>query len=434
MNLRRTTLKKTDKFLIEELNIDPKILSYINEAEKQLEEQFKTLDDVTEFNQYKVLGALQKNRVSDKHFSWNTGYGYNDAGRETTEQVFADLFKTEDAIVRPIIVNGTHALSLTLTGILRPGDEIIYCTGKPYDTLEQVIGIKGKAGDGSLKDFGVVYKQVELKPDGTIDLEALGKTITEKTKMVCMQRATGYGWRKSMSVDEMGECCSFVKSINPDIIMMADNCYGEFLDVKEPTEVGVDVMAGSLIKNPGAGIAPTGAYFAGSKRAVELVSYRLTCPGIGGEIGSYLAGYMPYFQGIFFAPGVVRNALAGAAMTAAAMKKFEYRVFPEFDAVRPDITQAICFNTEEELLAFVRAVQKASPVDSNVVPYPWEMPGYQHDVIMAAGTFIQGASIELSADAPIKCPYITYMQGGLTLENTKLALMTAIDDMGLLKY
>ncbi|MBE6020875.1 MAG: hypothetical protein E7228_03905 [Clostridiales bacterium] len=429
MNLRRTTLKKTDKFLIEELNIDPKILSYINEAEKQLEEQFKTLDDVTEFNQYKVLGALQKNRVSDKHFSWNTGYGYNDAGRETTEQVFADLFKTEDAIVRPIIVNGTHALSLTLTGILRPGDEIIYCTGKPYDTLEQVIGIKGKAGDGSLKDFGVVYKQVELKPDGTIDLEALGKTITEKTKMVCMQRATGYGWRKSMSVDEMGECCSFVKSINPDIIMMADNCYGEFLDVKEPTEVGVDVMAGSLIKNPGGGLALTGGYIAGRADLIKLISYRLTTVGIGKECGLTFGQTRTMLQGLFMAPKVVNGALKGAMLCAKVFENLGFDVCPGSEDVRSDIIQCVKLGTAEGMIAFCEGIQAAAPVDAYVTPVPWDMPGYDDPVIMAAGAFVQGSSIELSADGPVREPYIVYFQGGLTYEYSKIGVIKGLQAM-----
>lgn len=429
-------MKKTDKFLMEELNIDPVILGYINEAESQLEEQYRILDDVTEFNQYKVLGALQKNRVSDSHFSWNTGYGYNDSGRETVERVFADLFGTEDAIVRPIIVNGTHALSLTLTGILRPGDEMIYCTGKPYDTLEQVIGIKGEPGDGSLKDFGVVYKQVELREDGTIDLEGLESAITEKTKMVCMQRATGYGWRKSMSVDEMGECCRFVKSINPEIICMADNCYGEFLDTKEPTEAGVDVMAGSLIKNPGGGLALTGGYIAGRADLIKLISYRLTTVGIGKECGLTFGQTRPMLQGLFMAPKVVNGALKGAMLCARVFENLGFEVCPGSEDVRSDIIQCVKLGSAEGMTAFCEGIQAAAPVDSYVTPVPWDMPGYDDPVIMAAGAFVQGSSIELSADGPLREPYIVYFQGGLTYEYSKIGVIKALQSMysrGLIK-
>lgn len=422
--------------LHERLGVSKSAYDFVERIELDIADIIKKFDEIASYNNYKVLDAFRRVGVAARHLTGTTGYGYSDSGRDKLGELFAEIFGAEDAIVSPLIASGTHALTTALFGILRPLDTMLSVTGRPYDTLTGVIGIDGQDGTGSLADFAVKYKEVALKNDYSIDVDRVidELIIDNSIKMVYIQRSRGYEWRPSLTIDEIGRCCKAVRARNKDVFIVVDNCYGEFTETREPTEVGADLIIGSLIKNPGAGIAPTGAYFAGSKRAVELVSYRLTCPGIGGEIGSYLAGYMPYFQGIFFAPGVVRNALAGAAMTASAMKKFEYRVFPEFDAVRPDITQAICFNTEEELLAFVRAVQKASPVDSNVVPYPWEMPGYQHDVIMAAGTFIQGASIELSADAPIKCPYITYMQGGLTLENTKLALMTAIDDMGLLKY
>ncbi len=422
-------MKKTDKFLVEKLNINKKILEYIRAAEEELKDSFEKMDDMTEYNQYKVLGALQKNRLSDKHFSWNTGYGYNDAGRETTEQIFADLFGTEDAIVRPIIVNGTHALSLTLTGILRPGDEMIYCTGKPYDTLEQVIGIKGNPGDGSLKDFGVVYKQVELKPDGSIDLERLKEAITEKTKMVCMQRATGYGWRRSMSVDEIGECCRFVKSINPDIVCMADNCYGEFLDIKEPTEVGVDVMAGSLIKNPCGGMALTGGYIVGRADLIRLISYRLTTVGIGKECGLTFGQTRTMLQGLFMGPKVVNGALKGAMLCARVFENLGFEVCPGSEDVRSDIIQCVKLGSAERLIAFCEGIQEAAPVDSYVTPVPWDMPGYDDPVIMAAGAFVQGSSIELSADGPVREPYIVYFQGGLTYEYSKIGVIKALQAM-----
>jgi len=422
-------LNNTDRYLIEELKINSDILEYIKKAEEELKEQFAALDDVTEYNQYKVLGVLQKNRLSDMHFAWNTGYGYNDIGRETTEKIFADIFGTEDAIVRPIIVNGTHALSLTLTGILRPGDEVIYCTGGPYDTLEQVIGIKGNPGDGSLKDFGITYRQVELKADGGIDLDALGKAINKKTKMVCMQRATGYGWRRSMSVDEMGECCRFVKSINPDIICMADNCYGEFLETKEPTQVGVDVMAGSLIKNPCGGMALTGGYIAGRADLIKLISYRLTSVGIGKECGLTFGQTRTMLQGLFMGPKVVNGALKGAMLCAGVFENLGFEVCPGSKAVRSDIIQCVKLGTSERLVAFCEGIQAAAPVDSHVTPVPWDMPGYDDPVIMAAGAFVQGSSIELSADGPLRDPYIVYFQGGLTYEYSKIGVIKALQAM-----
>ena len=422
-------MKKTEQYLIDELRIDPAILEQISIAEEQLQDAFARLDDVTEYNQYKVLAALQKNRVSDMHFAWNTGYGYNDPGREVTEQIFADLFGCEEAIVRPIIVNGTHALSLTLTGILRPGDEMIYCTGKPYDTLEQVIGIKGKAGDGSLADFGVSYKQVELKPDGGINLQALKEAITPKTKMVCMQRAAGYGWRRSLTMEEIEECCRFVKNIDPEIICMADNCYGEFLDAREPTEAGVDIMAGSLIKNPGGGLALTGGYIAGRSDLIRLVSYRLTSVGIGKECGLTFGQTRTMLQGLFMAPKVVSGALKGAMLCAKVFENMGYEVCPKAEEDRSDIIQCVKLGSSEKLQAFCRGVQAAAPVDSFVTPLPWDMPGYDDPVIMAAGAFVQGSSIELSADGPLREPYIVYFQGGLTYEYSKLGVIRALQEI-----
>lgn len=422
-------MKKTDRYLIDELKIDPGILEKISEAEAQLKDAFAKLDDVTEYNQYKVLAALQKNRISDMHFAWNTGYGYNDPGREVTEQVFADLFGCEEAIVRPIIVNGTHALTLTLTGILRPGDEMIYCTGKPYDTLEQVIGIKGQPGDGSLADYGVTYKQVELKDDGSIDLEALREAISPRTKMVCMQRAAGYGWRRSLTIDEIGECCRFVKSIDPSIICMADNCYGEFLDTREPTEAGIDVMAGSLIKNPGGGLALTGGYIAGRADLIRLVSYRLTSVGIGKECGLTFGQTRTMLQGLFMAPKVVNGALKGAMLCAKVFENMGYEVCPGAEDERSDIIQCVKLGTPERLVAFCQGIQAAAPVDSFVTPLPWDMPGYDDQVIMAAGAFVQGSSIELSADGPLREPYIVYFQGGLTYEYSKIGVIKAMQAM-----
>lgn len=427
-------MTKTDEYLIDQLKINPEVLRVVNEAEASLKDSFTALDDITEFNQYKVLGALQKNRISDMHFAWNTGYGYNDAGREATEAAFADVFGAEDAIVRPIIVNGTHALSLTLTGILRPGDEMIYCTGGPYDTLEQVIGIKGNAGDGSLKDFGVKYKQVDLTPDGYIDFDALGKAIGPDTKMVCMQRATGYGWRRSITVEEMGEVATFVKKINPEIVIMADNCYGEFLDTKEPTEVGVDIMAGSLIKNPGGGLALTGGYIAGRADLVRLISYRLTTVGIGKECGLTFGQTRTVLQGLFMAPKVVNGALKGAMLCAEVFKRLGYEVCPEPEENRSDIIQCVKLGSAEKMEAFCRGIQAAAPVDAHVTPVPWDMPGYDDQVIMAAGAFVQGSSIELSADGPIRDPYIVYFQGGLTYEYSKIGVIKALQEIDNLKY
>ncbi len=422
-------MNQTDELLMGQLGIDPKVLGAVRKAEQALSEHFQGLSDVAEYNQYKVLGALQKNKISDMHFSWNTGYGYDDPGREAVERVFSDVFHTQDALVRPIIVNGTHALSLTLTGILRPGDEMIYCTGKPYDTLEQVIGIKGKPGDGSLKDFGVTYRQVELTPDGRIDLEALEKAINGKTKMVCMQRATGYGWRRSLSVKEMGECCRFVKSIREDIICMADNCYGEFLDVIEPTDVGVDVMAGSLIKNPGGGLALTGGYIAGREDLIRLISYRLTTVGIGKECGLTFGQTRSILQGLFLAPSVVLGALKGAALCARVFEDLGFAVCPRYDEERSDIIQCVRLGSAEGLIAFCQGIQSAAPVDAHVTPLPWDMPGYQDQVIMAAGAFVQGSSIELSAAGPLRERYIVYFQGGLTYEYSKIGVIKALQAM-----
>lgn len=417
--------KNTYQLLNEEMGIHKKVLDLITEAEAEVKDIFTELDDIMTFNQYKVLDVFQKCRISDMHFGWTTGYGYDDPGRDALERVYSMIFKTDAALVRPIIVNGTHALSLTLAGILRPGDELIYCTGKPYDTLEEVIGIRGE-GKGSLKEFGITYKQVELKEDGTIDLEALGKAITPKTKMITAQRATGYSWRKAMSIPELEEWAKFVKSINPDIICMVDNCYGEFLDTKEPTEVGVDVMAGSLIKNPGGGLALSGGYIVGREDLIEKISYRMTSPGIGGECGLTFGQSRTMFQGLFIAPKTVNGAIKGAVLCAKAFEKLGFDVCPKPEEKRSDIIEAVKLGSPEAVIAFCEGIQAAAPIDSHVTPVPWAMPGYGDEVIMAAGAFVQGSSIELSADAPIRPPYIVYFQGGLTYEHSKFGVIKAL--------
>ena len=421
-------MTKAEQYLADHFDINPWVLTRVREAETQIKEQFLKLDDIMAFNQYKVLDAFQKNRISDMHFAWQTGYGYNDPGREALENVYADIFCTEEALVRPTIVNGTHALTLTLAGILRPGDELIYCTGKPYDTLEEVIGIRGE-NNGSLKDFGITYQQIELNPEGLIDFKALKEAITPKTKMVSLQRATGYGWRKAITTVQIAEWTAFVKRINSEIICMVDNCYGEFLDVVEPTQLGVDVIAGSLIKNPGGGLALTGGYIAGKQKLIEQVSYRMTSPGIGGECGLTFGQTRTMFQGLFLAPKTVNGAVKGAVLCSQVFSNLGYPVCPEPFSERSDIIQAIQLGTPEAVIAFCKGIQAAAPIDAHVDPLPWDMPGYEDQVIMAAGAFVQGSSIELSADAPIRPPYNVYFQGGLTYEHSKFGVIRALQEL-----
>ena len=417
--------KNTFQLLNQKFGIHEVVLNAISAAEAQIGGIFSELDDIMAYNQYKILDAFQKNRISDMHFGWNTGYGYNDPGREALEKVYSDIFKTDSALVRPIIVNGTHALTLTLTGILRPEDELIYCTGSPYDTLEEVIGIRGE-GKGSLRDFGIKYKQIELKADGTIDLEALKAAITPKTRMVTVQRATGYGWRKAITIPEIEAWATYVKSIRSDIICMVDNCYGEFLDTKEPTEVGADVVAGSLIKNPGGGLALTGGYIAGRADLIENISYRMTSPGIGGECGLTFGQTRTMFQGLFIAPKTVNGAVKGAILCAKVFENLGFDVCPKPEDRRSDIIEAVKLGNPESVIAFCEGIQAAAPIDAHVTPVPWDMPGYEDQVIMAAGAFVQGSSIELSADAPIRPPYIVYFQGGLTYEHSKFGVIKAL--------
>lgn len=418
-------LKETSDLLKEYYGLDDETFDLSNEVMEDIKDQFEKIKQIREFNQYKVLRAMQRAHLSDNHFNWTTGYGYNDIGREKIEEIFADVFGAEDALVRPIIVNGTHALSLCIQGIVRPGDEILSITEKPYDTLQGVIGIREEKG--SLKEFGVTYQDVDFLPDGNIDLECVKKKINEKTKLVMIQRSKGYSWRKSLSIEDIKEAIEVVKSVNKDLIVMVDNCYGEFLDTKEPTEVGADIMAGSLIKNPGGGLALTGGYIAGRKDLVEMISYRLTTPGIGKECGLTFGTTRNVLQGFFMAPYVTSQAVMGAIYCARMFEKLGYDVLPKYDDLRSDIIQVVRLKNAEEVIAFCQGVQAAAPVDSYVKPEPWAMPGYEDEVIMAAGAFIQGSSIELSADAPIRPPFNVYFQGGLTFDHSKMGTLKAVE-------
>lgn len=401
------------------------LLQWAAAAEEQVQSVFRQLDTIAERNQWKVIAAFQKYRVSDFHFNGSTGYGYNDSGREVLDEVYAEVFGAEAALVRPHFVSGTHTISCALFGLLRPGDELFYISGKPYDTLHKVIGKPGD-GKGSLQDFGIRYKEAALTAEGSVDWEAVAAGITERTKVIGIQRSRGYDWRTSFTVAEIREMVKRVKSIKPDVLVFVDNCYGEFTEELEPTEVGVDLMAGSLIKNPGGGLAPTGGYIAGTKAAVELAAYRLTAPGIGGEVGATLGTLRAMFQGLYLAPHIVGQALKGSVFAAAMFERLGFESNPRWDAPRTDLIQAVRFTGSEQLIAFVQGIQKAAAVDSHVVPEPWAMPGYEHPVIMAAGTFMQGGSLELSADAPIREPYIAYMQGGLTYAHVKLGVLNAL--------
>lgn len=418
-------LKETSELLKEYYGLDDETFELSNEVMEDIKEQFDKIKEIREYNQYKVLRAMQRANLSDNHFNWTTGYGYNDIGREKIEEIYADVFGAEDALVRPIIVNGTHALSLCIQGIVRPGDEILSITEKPYDTLQGVIGIREEKG--SLKEFGVTYQDVDFLPDGNIDLETVKKKINDRTKLVMIQRSKGYSWRKSLSIDDIKEAIDVVKSVNKDLIVMVDNCYGEFLDTKEPTEVGADIMAGSLIKNPGGGLALTGGYIAGRKDLVEMISYRLTTPGIGKECGLTFGTTRNVLQGFFMAPYITSQAVMGAIYCARMFEKLGYEVLPKYNDLRSDIIQVVRLKNAEEVIAFCQGVQAAAPVDSYVKPEPWAMPGYEDEVIMAAGAFIQGSSIELSADAPIRPPYNVYFQGGLTFDHSKMGTLKAVE-------
>lgn len=410
--------------MYEKLGISREVLEFGKKIEESLRERFRAIDENAEFNQLKVISAMQENRLSDIHFSGTTGYGYNDLGRETLEKVYASVFHTEDALVRPQITCGTHALYNALAGNLRPGDELLSPVGKPYDTLEEVIGIR--KSNGSLREYGITYRQVDLLPDGSFDFEGIREAINDRTKLVTIQRSKGYATRPTLSVARIGELISFVKSIKPDVICMVDNCYGEFVETIEPSDVGADMVVGSLIKNPGGGLAPIGGYIAGTKECVENASYRLGAPGLGREVGASLGVNQSLFQGLFLAPTVTAGALKGAIFAAAIYEKLGFDVVPNSTESRHDIIQAVTFGKPEGVIAFCEGIQAAAPVDSFVTPEPWDMPGYDSQVIMAAGAFIQGSSIELSADGPIKPPYSVFFQGGLTWYHAKLGILMSL--------
>ncbi len=411
--------------LYEELGIRREVLEFGRRMEERLKERFASIDETAEYNQLKVIHAMQKNQVSEGCFHYASGYGYNDAGRDTLEDVYASVFHTESALVRPQITCGTHALALALSANLRPGDELLSPVGKPYDTLEEVIGIR--PSKGSLAEYGISYSQVELLGDGTFDYENIRKAIHEKTKMVTIQRSKGYQTRPSFSVKQIGELIHFVKSIRPDLICMVDNCYGEFVETIEPSDVGADLVVGSLIKNPGGGLAPIGGYIAGRKDLIDACGYRLTSPGLGKEVGASLGVMSSFYQGLFLAPTVTASALKGAVFAANIYEELGYQVVPDRAESRHDIIQAVTFGKPEGVIAFCKGIQAAAPVDSFVTPIPWAMPGYDSDVIMAAGAFVQGSSIELSADGPIKPPYAVYFQGGLTWPHARLGILMSLE-------
>ena len=400
---------------------------YKRQVLEGLTDQFRHIDQVAEFNQAKVIAAMQKNRVNATHFNLSTGYGYDDEGRDNLERVYADCFGTEAALVRPQITCGTHALALALGANLLPGDELISPVGGPYDTLEEVIGIR--PSPCSLKEYGVSYRQVDLLPDGGFDYDGIRAAINEKTRLITIQRSKGYATRPSYSVEEIGKLIAFCKECKPDVLCMVDNCYGEFVETQEPTNVGADMVVGSLIKNLGGGLAPTGGYICGRKSCIERCAYRLSAPGLGREVGANLGLLTIFYQGLFLAPTVVSSAVRGAVFAAACYEKLGFRVVPGSGETRRDIIQAVELGSREAMVAFCKGIQSAAPVDSYVTPEPWAMPGYESEVIMAAGAFVQGASIELSADGPIRPPYAVYFQGGLTWFHAKLGILMSIQKL-----
>ncbi len=411
--------------LYQQMGIRPFVLEFASGIEDGLKERFQEIDRIAEYNQLKVIKAMQDNRVNADCFHFASGYGYDDVGRDTLEAVYASLFHTESALVRPQVTCGTHALALALGANLRPGDELLSAGGKPYDTLEEVIGIRPSSG--SLAEYGISYRQVDLLNDGTFDFDGIRNGINDKTKMVTIQRSKGYQTRPSFSVSQIGEVIRFVKEINPEIICMVDNCYGEFVEESEPSDLGADMVVGSLIKNPGGGLAPIGGYIAGRKDLIEACGYRLTSPGLGKEVGASLGVMQSFYQGLFLAPVVVASALKGAVLAANIYERLGFKVVPDGTENRHDIIQAVELGTAEGVIAFCKGIQAAAPVDSYVTPEPWAMPGYDSDVIMAAGAFVQGSSIELSADGPIKPPYAVYFQGGLTWPHAKLGILMSLE-------
>ena len=409
------------------MGICDEVYDYCENIIKSLHDRFEEIDKNAEYNQMKVIKAMQDEKVAEMHLSGTTGYGYNDDGRDTLEKIYSDIFKTEDALVRPQIICGTHALNVALSSNLRPGDELLSPVGKPYDTMDEIIGIR--PSKGSLAEYGITYAQVDLLPDGGFDYEGIKNAINERTKLVTIQRSKGYASRPTLSVERIGELISFIKSIKPDVICMVDNCYGEFVERIEPSEVGADMIVGSLIKNPGGGLAPCGGYIAGKKECVEQAAYRLSSPGLGKEVGATLGVNQSFYQGLFLSPVVVAGALKGAIFAANVYEKAGFVVRPDGSEPRYDIIQAVELGSADGLLAFCKGIQAAAPVDSFVTPEPWPMPGYDSDVIMAAGAFVQGSSIELSADGPLKEPYSVFFQGGLTWYHAKLGIMMSVQKM-----
>lgn len=422
-------------FYEKELNIAPEIAEFVNEIQEQVKMRFEEIDRISEYHQARILHFMNKCQISQRHFIPSNGYGYGDDGRDTLDKLFAFVFGSEDALVRPQWVSGTHVLGDGLFALLRPGDTMLSLTGKPYDTLDDVIGLGKNPACGSLREWGIRYQQIELLPDGKIDMGRLSQVLEEKQiKLAFIQRSRGYSWRPTIPVDEIRTVIEFIKAKSPSTMIMVDNCYGEFTERFEPSHFGADLVVGSLIKNPGGGLAPTGAYAVGRRHAIELLANRLTTPGIGREVGSFPSSYAPFYQGLFMAPHIVSQAVKGAILAAKIFETLGYEVLPRWNSARSDIIQSIQFRTAEELIVFCQGIQSASPVDSQAVPYPWDMPGYTHQVIMAAGTFVQGASIELSADAPIKEPYIAYLQGGLTYSHVKFAMMKVLTNMAKKNY
>lgn len=428
--------------MLHELEYGSVLKPYVLKAEEQIEQRWKDIARIVEHNQWKVLQAFREHQVGEHHFVPSTGYGYNDNGRETLEDVYASVFGSEAAIVRPQIISGTHAISCCLFGLLRPGDELVYITGDPYDTLFDVTGSRPaeassgrtqSVSPGSLAEFNISFQPVALKSDGKVDFEQVARSITPRTKMVGIQRSCGYADRPSFCVDQIGEMIRFVREIREDIVIFVDNCYGEFVEEKEPTHVGADLMAGSLIKNPGGGLAKSGGYIVGRKELVELVGTRLFAPGIGLEGGATITPIVDMYQGFFLAPHVVGEALKGAIFLASLLEMLGFQTRPRWNDVRTDLIQTIRFESKENLITFCQGIQKAAPVNAHVTPFPSPMPGYEDQVIMAGGTFIQGSSIEFSADGPIRPPYLGFVQGGLTFEHVKIGVLTALNEMLLKK-
>lgn len=414
--------------LCKQFGISKEIINYVNMQEKFIKNKFSNIDSIKEYNQYKVISSMQKAKLSSTDFYWTTGYGYDDGGRDKTEEIYSYVFNTEDALVRPTIASGTHAITLTLSGLLRPEDQLLSITGSPYDTLQKVIGVKGDE-KGTLKDYGISYDEIPLDENGHIDIDRVINEINNKTKVIQIQRSTGYSDRKAITVGEMEKVIKKIKEYKKDIIVMVDNCYGEFLETVEPTDVGADIMAGSLIKNPGGGLALSGGYIVGKSNLVEMIANRLTAPGIGKDCGLTFGMTRNILQGLFLAPHIVSEAVKGALLVAIVYKGLGFKVVPEVDDIRSDIIQAVQLNNSERVVEFCKGIQSASTVDSHFAPIPSDMPGYEDEIIMAAGGFVQGSSIELSADGPMREPYYAYYQGGLTYEHCKLGVMKSLSNL-----